>query len=137
MPESTSMRRSFFNNRLNDIGSSVRYSKYIGAKASQTAQSDSRGKTCFYSSSRNTRNFNHEIREQSEIWIHREYNLALHRTPQTKLKQWTSIGCMGPAVLIFYNYIHNCMCYHYNISSKYGRQYEYNPNNSPGSFHGS
>ena len=31
----------------------------------------------FYSSSRNTRDFNHEIRAQSEIWLHREYNLAM------------------------------------------------------------
>ena len=31
----------------------------------------------FYSSSRNTRDFNHEIRAQDEIWLHREYNLAM------------------------------------------------------------
>ena len=34
------------------------------------------GKT-IYSSSRNTRDFNHEIRAQSEIRLHREYNLAM------------------------------------------------------------
>ena len=32
---------------------------------------------CFYSSSRNTRDFSREIRAQSEIWLHREYNLAM------------------------------------------------------------
>ena len=31
----------------------------------------------FYSSSHNTRDFNHEIRAQSEIRLHREYNLAM------------------------------------------------------------
>ena len=31
----------------------------------------------FYSSSRNTCDFNHEIRAKSEIWLHREYNLAM------------------------------------------------------------
>ena len=30
----------------------------------------------FYSSSRNTCDLSHEIRVQSEIWLHREYNLA-------------------------------------------------------------
>ena len=30
-----------------------------------------------YSSSRNTRDFSREIRAQSEIWLHREYNLAM------------------------------------------------------------
>ena len=31
----------------------------------------------FYSSSRNTRDFNREIRAQSETRLHREYNLAM------------------------------------------------------------
>ena len=31
----------------------------------------------FYSSSRNTRDFNHEICAQSETRLHREYNLAM------------------------------------------------------------
>ena len=31
----------------------------------------------FYSSSRNTRVFRHEIRAQSETCLHREYNLAM------------------------------------------------------------
>jgi len=31
----------------------------------------------FYSSSRNTRDFSREIRAQSEIWLHREYHLAM------------------------------------------------------------
>ena len=31
----------------------------------------------FYSSSRNTRDFSREIRAQSEIWLHREYNLTM------------------------------------------------------------
>ena len=31
----------------------------------------------FYSSSRNTRDFNREIRAQSEIRLHREYNFAI------------------------------------------------------------
>ena len=35
-------------------------------------------KACrFYSSSHNTRDFNHETRAQSEIRLHREYNLAM------------------------------------------------------------
>ena len=34
-------------------------------------------KALFYSSSRNTRDFNHEIRVQSETLLHREYNLAM------------------------------------------------------------
>ena len=34
----------------------------------------------FYSSSRNTRVFRHEIRAQSETCLHREYNLAMKNT---------------------------------------------------------
>ena len=37
----------------------------------------------FYSSSRNTRVFRHEIRAQSETCLHREYNLAMkNKSPQ-------------------------------------------------------
>ncbi len=39
----------------------------------------------FYSSSRNTRDFSREIRAQSEIWLHREYNLAM------KSAQWKAL----------------------------------------------
>ena len=45
---------------------------------------------CFYSSSRNTRDFSREIRAQSEIWLHREYNLAM--------KKWKALArraCRG------------------------------------------
>ena len=35
------------------------------------------GLPIIYSSSRNTRDFNHEIRAQSEIRLHREFNLAM------------------------------------------------------------
>ena len=41
------------------------------------------GKNRFYSSSRNTRVFRHEIRAQSETCLHREYNLAMKNRRHT------------------------------------------------------
>ena len=40
----------------------------------------------FYSLARNTRDFSREIRAQSEIWLHREYNLAMkNKTEKSKI----------------------------------------------------
>ena len=40
----------------------------------------------FYSLARNTRDFSREIRARSEIWLHREYNLAMkNKTEKSKI----------------------------------------------------
>ena len=50
----------------------------------------------FYSSSRNTRDFNHEIRAQRDIWLHREYNLAMKNKSLRRIAAAQRRRCFAP-----------------------------------------
>ena len=74
----------------------IKWRDIISCKEKGKEKLTAAGQALIYSSSRNTRDFNREIRAQSETRLHREYNLAMKNKSLRRIAAAQRGRCFAP-----------------------------------------